>query len=201
MKRNVLLDIDGIIGNFHASFAAYLNKHYDAGLDIDSEPSVYSFDHWGPGLGHIDMEEASNNWIMDNGFLKLQPYPGAAEFVKQLMDVANVHIVTARIGDFDQDFPTKMQTKIKDDTYEWFAMHDIPTHGRIRFVSKKVNLCKEEDISILIEDKLSTVLQAAQEDIHSIIIDRGWNQHPERYKVYRVNGYDEAINIVRKLSQ
>ena len=200
MKRNVLLDIDGVIGDFHASFAQYLNDNFGAGLDIHKEPAVYSFDHWGPNLGHIDMEEASNNWIMDGGFTKLKPYSGAASFVKELMEIANVHIVTARIGDFDQSFPTEMETKIKRDTYEWFSTHDIPTNGEVRFSHKKVELCKNENISILIEDKLSTVLDAAQENIHAIIIDRAWNQHPERFRVYRSPNYDGILNAVRKLS-
>lgn len=200
MKRNILLDIDGVIGNFHTSFAQYLNDEYDAGLDVHEEPAVYSFDQWGPNLSNIDMEEASNGWIVSGGFTRLKPYSGADSFVKQLMEIADVHIVTARIGDFDQRFPAEMKTKIMSDTYDWFDKHGIPTNGEIQFSHKKVDLCKRDNISILIEDKLSTVLEAAQENIHAIIIDRAWNQHPDRFRVYRAPNYDEILNTVRKLS-
>lgn len=201
MRRNILLDIDGVIANFYAGFGEYLNKRYNANLDLSVEPPIYSFSEWGPGLDTIDMEVATNDWIADDGFLKMPVYPGADEFVKELMSLGNVHIVTARIGDFEQKFPTHTEIQIKNDTYEWFKTHKIPTNGKIRFSHKKVELCKEENISILIEDKLSTVLQASKEGIHSIILDRAWNFHPERYKVYRAKDYSEILDTVRRISQ
>lgn len=201
MRRNILLDIDGVLANFYAGFGNYLNQRYNANLDLAKEPPVYSFSEWGPGLDAIDMEQASNDWIASDGFLKVPVYPGAKEFVEKLMTLGNVHIVTARVGDFEQKFATDTEIQIKNDTYEWFRIHHIPTNGRIRFAHKKVNLCKEENISILVEDKLSTVLEAAQEGIHSIIMDRAWNHHPDRFKVYRANNYDEILDFVRKLSQ
>lgn len=201
MRRNILLDIDGVLANFYAGFANHLNKRYNANLDLNKEPPVYSFSEWGPGLDTIDMEQASNEWIANDGFLELPAYPEAKEFVEELMTLGNVHIVTARIGDFEQEFATNTEIQIKNDTYEWFRMHHIPTNGKIRFAHKKLELCKEEDISILIEDKLSTVLGAAQEGIHSIILDRAWNQHPDRFRVYRAYGYDDILDFVRKLSK
>src|SRR3972149_3833142 len=97
MRRNIMLDIDGCIANFNRSFMSYLNQKYDAGRDPDVEPNSYVFEEWGL---NINMEEASQRFITSGGFRRVEPYIGAKEFVGKLTELGNVHIVTARIGDF-----------------------------------------------------------------------------------------------------
>lgn len=199
MKRNILLDIDGCIANFNNGFISYLNQHYNANRDPDKEPHTYIFEEW--DLDHIDMEEASESFIVDGGFASLKPYPGAKEFVEELMRLGNVHVVTARIGDFRNRFSPEVKEQIKNDTYRWFEVNGIPTNGDIIFEHKKVDLCLDQGISILIEDKLSTVLDAAKNGIHAVVIDRGWNEHPDRVNVYRAYNYPQVLSVVRKLSE
>lgn len=199
MKRNILLDIDGCIANFNTGFMSYLNQKYNAGRDPNEEPHTYIFEEW--GLDHINMEEASQNFITSGGFRRLEPYPGAKEFVDKLMSLGNVHIVTARIGDFKNKFSQEVIDQIKNDTINWFSDYDIPTNGGVIFDHKKVDLCLDQGISVLIEDKLSTVLDAAKNGIHAILVNRAWNQHPSRLRVYRTYNYDQILDIVRKISQ
>lgn len=199
MKRSILLDIDGCIANFHEGFINYLNQHYEADLDPLMEPSTYSFDDW--GLDNVDMEKAADEFIASGGFITMSPYPGAKEFVKELMGLGNVYIVTARIGDFKNKFRPEVVEKIKNDTYNWFEQNGVPTGGNITFEHKKVDLCLENGISIIIEDKLETILRAAKNGVHSVVIDRAWNQHPDRFNVYRAHGYPQVLQIVRKLSE
>jgi uncharacterized HAD superfamily protein len=136
---------------------------------------------------------------MDHGFSKVPVYSGAKEFVEELKKLANVIVVTARIGDFKQKFGEQVVDKIKSDTLNWFKDNDISI-DTVVFDHNKVDFCKENAISTLIEDKLDTALKGAKEGIHSILMNRAWNEHPNRHKVYRVYNYDEALNLVRKLS-
>lgn len=201
MKRNILLDIDGVIANFYKGFAKWLNENYNAELNLDVEPPVYSFEEWGPKMANIDTKKVSDEWMLDSGHLDVPVFPGAQDFVKKLMILGNVHIVTARVGAWEQKLNINLSNQVKSDTYEWFKKHRIPTNGPIRFEHNKVDLCKEEGISILIEDKLSTALEAARAGIHAILINRPWNQHPERHMVYRTYDYNQVLDLVRKLSQ
>lgn len=204
MKKNILLDIDGVLANFYYGFGRYLNENYNAELDLTKEPPVYHFDEWGPKLKDIDAGKAARDWMLEGGHLNIPAYSGAKEFVEELMTLGNVHIVTARVGAWNQKLDDALSTQVMNDTYEWFRVHGIPvssdTDGRIRFEHNKVDLCKDEGISIIIEDKLSTALQAAQEGIHAILVDRAWNQHPERFKIYRAFGYDDVLEYVRRIS-
>ena len=198
MRRNIMLDIDGCIANFNRSFMSYLNQKYDAGRDQDVEPNSYVFEEWGL---NINMEEASQRFITSGEFRRVEPYTGAKEFVGKLTELGNVHIVTARIGDFKNKFSPETIEKIKNDTINWFQDNEIPTNGEVIFDHRKVDLCLDKGISIIIDDKLSTALEAAKNGIHAILVNRAWNQHPDRVKVYRSYNFDDVLNIVRKLSQ
>jgi len=200
MKRNILLDIDGVLANFYSGFSKYLNKEFNLELDPSEDPAIYDIEAWGPGLENIDLGEVSNKWISNGGFLTLETYPGAAEFVQNLRDIGNVYIVTARIGDWDGGLDNGATAKAKDDTSRWLEENGIPADN-LFFTHKKVDFCKNKNISILIEDKLKTALESANNGIHSIVMNRGWNQHSERFKVYRAHSYDDAINLVKKISR
>lgn len=198
MKTNILLDIDGVLANFYHGFGDFLNKNYDAKLDLSVEPNSYVFEEWSKELAGQNMDRASSDWIMSGGYQRLPVYSGAQEFVRELNRLTNVHVVTARIGDFKQKFGEDVVQKIKDDTYLWFKENSIPV-AEITFEHKKVDWCMANAIPMLIEDKLETVLKGAKENIHSILVNRAWNQHPERLRVYRAYNYNDILNFVRKL--
>ena len=200
VRRNILLDVDGVIANFYEGFANYLNRRYNAGLDVHKEPNFYSFTEWNEKLSNIDKSSAIASWIKDDGFLRLSPYQGAREFVEQLIKLGNVYVVTARIGDWKYEFEKDITNQIKSNTHDWFKIHNIPVNNKITFSAQKVDLCLERGISIVIEDKLSTCIQAADNNINAIIINRGWNQYPDRLRMYRANSYNNILDFIRKLS-
>lgn len=200
MKINLLLDIDGVLANFYAGFGDYLNKTHNAGLDLSVEPASYIFEEWGPGCSKINMDKAAVDWIMKDGFRNTPVYDGAKDFVKELHTMANIYVVTARIGDFKQKFGDHVVEKIKSDTANWFKDNKIPTESVI-FNHKKIDFCKDNAIPALIEDKLETALLGAKEGVHSILIDRAWNEHPDRHRVYRADDYEHALGLLRKIKQ
>jgi len=198
MKINILLDIDGVLANFYAGFGGYLNRTYGAGLDLSTEPENYSFNEWGPKCNSINTDKATVDWILEGGFRKTPAYDGVKEFVEELNKLANVSVVTARIGDFKQKFGEEVVSKIKEDTATWFQTNKIPVKEVI-FEHKKIDFCKANAISALIEDKLETVLTGSKEGMHCILVNRAWNQHPDRLRVYRSYNYNDVLNFVRKM--
>lgn len=198
MKINALCDVDGILASFYEAFADYLNKTYDAGLNIHTEPANYSFKDWGPKLKNVNLDKATVNWIKQHGFLKVPVYENAQNFIENLNKICNVFIVTARVGDYKQYFDKNVINTIMNDTASWFKNNNFPDN-KIIFEHKKIDFCKENSIPILIEDKLETVLAGAKEGIHCILLNRAWNQHPERFKIYRAYNYEDILKIIRKL--
>lgn len=175
MKTKVLLDMDGVIADFYTSFAKHLNNRLGSNIDISVEPSVYSLHDWDHGLPNTLVNKEIPAWMIAGGYKDMPIYAGAKSFVYQLLDRYDVHIVTARIGDFKMNLPDTLKSLIRRDTDTWFRAHAIPA-DKLFFEHEKVAFCKENGINIVIEDKLSTVVSATQAGLTAILINRGWNQ-------------------------
>lgn len=209
MKVKVLLDIDGVIADFYAGFSQHLNDVLDANLDISKEPHEYSLHKWGHGLPNNLVDAEIPNWIKQGGYENMPIYPGAKEFVYKLMDNYDVFIVTARVGDFRMSLPEEIVNIIKEDTFKWFQRHGIPS-DKLFFDHEKVKFCEDNDIKIIIEDKLSTVVDGAKEGIASILIDRGWNKggrawygellHRNHPNIHVAHKYDDILDMIKELT-
>ena len=201
MKAKIMLDLDGVIAQFASSFQSYLNQNYGCDFDTTIDPAAYSFEDWGHGVDKINVNEASREWIKQNGFENIPSYPGAEDFVAKLMLNYDVFIVTARVGDWEKKLSVTIKNQVKTNTINWLASRNIPA-TQLHFVHDKIPFCLEHNISIIVEDKLETALKAAKEGMHTILIDRGYNQSKaERLRVYRVRDFNEALNQIAKLVQ
>jgi uncharacterized HAD superfamily protein len=201
MRTKVLLDIDGVLANFVASFFKYLNENYGCNLNVKKEPNEYEMSKWNTGLTDKELSDASFNWIINNGFLQLSAYPGAGKFAQELAKKYDVYLVTARIGDWDERFSKEVKDLIKEDTRKWLEVHGIPADN-LFFVHKKADFCKKYGINILVEDKASTVIDAVKNGIVCFLVDRAWNKLPGKIKgAYRVKDFDEILNVLGKINK
>lgn len=199
MRQRVLLDMDGVIANFYVEFGRFLNDEYGCTLPLDEEPTNYSLNEWGHGTDRISIGEASNKWIRSGGMLSISAYDGMEDFVSELMDMCNVYVVTARIGDWNRLLPDDIKNTIKQHTYKWLEQHGIPAN-KLFFSHEKIDFCKEHGISVMIEDKLSTALEASKNGIHTILMNRGYNgSQIDRFRIYRVFSYDEVLDKLRRM--
>lgn len=198
MKNKILLDIDGVLADFHKGFSQFLNENYDTNIDLNVEPNEYSLDLWGHNLSKEETSAAIPKWIISEGYKKIPIYSGASDFVRRLQEKYDVRVMTARVGDFT-DLSKPIINIIKNDTFQWFKNNNISSD--IVFGNKKIEYCKLNKISIIIEDKLETVVDAANKGMKSILFDRGWNRgkgrdHPNIHVVYN---YDDILNALEKL--
>jgi len=194
-----MLDLDGVIANFYYGFSSFLNERYGCTLDPLTDPVGYSFDEWGHGVDQIDFDSASKEWINQDGFSKLPIYPDAEAFIKNLIANYDVYIITARVGDWEKKFNKATQNKIKQNTFDWLNKLSVPAN-QLYFIKDKIPFCKQHGISVLIEDKLETALNAAKEGLHTILMNRGYNQSKaDRLRIYRAFNFDEALNQLTKL--
>ena len=194
----LLCDMDGVICNFYGGFIDFLNKTYNLSIDPSIEPLNYEIDRW--NIDHsVDINKACRKWISSGGFSKLEAFDGAKEFIKELVKICNVSLVTARIGDWDFNTTEAMKNQIKTDTLDWLKRLGAPVDN-VFFCSDKVGFCKDNGIGLMIEDKLETALKAAKEGIQVILIDRRYNHSKvNRLNIYRAFSYSDVLDKISDL--
>jgi len=201
MKEKAVLDIDGVLANFYLGFAKHLNENLNAELDLLNEPHNYKITEWNVYLPETAINAEIPKWILSGGYKNMPIYPGAKEFVYRLMDKYDIYVVTARIGDFTSKMPEMVCNKIKEDTNRWFKKYGIPS-DKLFFEHKKIDFCKDNGISIIIEDKLSTVIDSVRSGITPILMNRNWNSDLVR-KQYDINiayNYEDVLNFMEKIT-
>lgn len=200
MKPKILLDIDGVIANFYYSFAKYLNEKHRCTLDLHSDPPEYDIKKWNNGVNELDIHSIICDWVKDEGFSTLSAFDGASNFFKKIDSIYDIYIVTARIGDWQVKFPKDILKKIKKDTIDWLKENEINCKN-IYFEHDKVKFCKDNEITIMIEDKLSTVLAAIKEGINAILIDMPYNQYfINDLKINRAKSYNDVFKLLKMVS-
>lgn len=194
-----------MLANFYAGFGKHLNDTMDAGLDLTIDPDDYAIHNWCDKITKEGADIEVPKWIIAGGYKDMPIYSGAKEFVYKLMDKNDVFTVTARVGDFRLDFSPDQIEIIKNDTKKWFQNQGIPAE-KLFFEHNKVEFCLDNGISIMIEDKPSTVVKAANNGIKSILVNRNWNNtsnsnelnHPN---IYRANNYDDILNFIERIPE
>jgi len=197
-KTKILLDMDGVIANFYKEFALFLNEKHNCTLLPDKEPLRYSFNNWGHGIKHVDINTASNNWILNNGMRNIPSFPGTKKFAHSLFKQYDVTIVTARIGDWERQFSLRIKDQIMLDTRKWLQKLNIPIK-KLYFSHEKVDFCLKNNINIMIEDKLSTAISAAKNNIDTVLINRRYNKGPNKSRIHRVDSFNDVLNKIKEL--
>jgi uncharacterized HAD superfamily protein len=66
--------------------------------------------------------------------------------------------------------------------------------------TQKWQKCKENNISLLIDDYEKHLIHAAEQDIHGILLTRPWNKYltdlPKN--IYRARNWEEIVEIIEK---
>jgi len=204
MKVKILLDIDGVIADFYRSFASHLNKNLNAKLDLNNGPTNYSLHEWGHNIPRDIIDREIPKWVLDGGYAKMPMFKGAKEFVYKLMDKYDVHIVTARVGDFLCYLSGDVKDTIKYDTFKWLKKYGIPSN-KLFFNHDKVDFCLKNKIPIMVEDKLPTVIDGADKGVRSILMDRSWNQEQDgltrdHFNVFVAYSYNDILKILEELT-
>jgi uncharacterized HAD superfamily protein len=200
MAKKLLMDLDGVLANFYRWFSSYLNQHYGTTLDTTHEPHFYNFDEWGGGVNNIDVKEATRKWIASGGYRNMAIYPGAAEFFNELNEIFDVYIVTAREEDLWGNIDPSTTQRVKQDTFDWLKDYGLKS-DKVFFHRDKVSFCINNGIRLMVEDKLATALEGAKNGIDTILIDRYWNQSPQRFRIFRAMDYAQAVKHLKNLSK
>lgn len=120
---------------------------------------------------------------------KAKPRNGVVEAIKSLRgDGHKIYIVTARDSEFHND-PYELSKK-------WLDKNNIEYDKIIVNAREKAPVCKDENIDLLVDDKLSNCMQVAEEGIKTIRIS---NDEEEFDNVVTLKNWEEIYKYIKEM--
>lgn len=186
MAFRVLLDVDGVLGDFPSCALRWVNGHSPLRAvkleHIDKHDILKS-------LGLEALQDRFDAWCRDTELCRSMPvYDGAKEFVRELRSFAEVVVVTSP-----------------------YAAVPNWCHHRINWLAERFGIAKRDVIfakrkelvhgHMLLDDKLDNVTAWNAMWVRGgIVFDRPWNQNTEA-RVARVANYEAALRAARNLER
>lgn len=112
----------------------------------------------------------------------------AREIIKELIKNNSIYFVTAREKDLEIL------------THSYLKKHDIPYDNVfVLGTTYKVDIAKELNCDIFIEDSYENALQLSENDFKVLLIDTNYNRMPLNKNITRVSNWNEIDDIIKEL--
>ncbi len=181
MKPRVLLDVDGVVGDFAAEFIKELYNEF--GIRKTAADNT-SWD-FGKSFGLTKGQEQQVFRAMDGAAATMKPYPKAVEGVKKLATISDVFFCTS---------PVKSAPRWCYDRTQWLIDLFGPAQARrVAYTSEKYIV----DGHFLVDDKPQNLELWHEEGFHRtpILWDQPWNQDS---KLPRMSDWGKLFEVVNR---
>ena len=186
------IDFDDVINEFTDSLMDFYHKKYGKKVIRDE---IRKWD-WGLYWG-IDREEATkrvDEFHATHNIEDLKPLEDAIKSLKSLIKKYELIIITGRPVRFKWKVQSWLKNKINRDLKIINAGEWHKGQG-----ASKMEICKELNIQILLEDAPNTALDCAKNGIKVILFNKPWNHEVKHKFILRVENWKEAMKEINKL--
>ena len=187
------IDIDNVISNFNDELLKEYLKH-DKELRNTGIINKDVFIRY----GMFDWTEKEETEFYKNSIeriaIKLKPIHRATETIKKLKEDGNEIIIISRRNNGEYNNPYKL-------TEEWLAKYNI-VYDKLILTNaynkeEKANVCKENNIDIMIEDSTQTAVNIEKVGTKVLFMNTGYNKNNENFE--KVSNWKEIYSKISKL--
>lgn len=187
------IDIDNVISNFNDELLKEYLKHdkelRNTGIINEDVFIRYGMFDW------TEKEEAKfykNN--IERIAIKLKPIHRATETIKKLKEDGNEIIIISGRNNGEYNNPYKL-------TEEWLAKYNI-VYDKLILTNaynkeEKANVCKENNIDIMIEDSTQTAVNIEKIGTNVLFMNTRYNKNNENFE--KVSNWKEIYSKISKL--
>ncbi len=176
VKKNLLLDVDGVIRDIVATILDIYNTQYDPGAGI-IEKDIYDFDMSKVLLKTPDIVGTFFRKHAEEVFTYSKPHEqDFAETISRIKENYNVHLLTAQ-------FPGNEKY-----TLQWIEQNKVP-YDSIIFAKEK-NIIKGD---FLLDDAIHNLESVAGNGTRVVCMNRPWNQAWRGERVYSLKEFEQLI--------
>jgi len=188
--RKIGIDLDDVLADFHTGIMNYHNKVYGTSLK-EKDFTTYLFNRiWGGSLQ--EAIQKVNDFHHSNYSEEISPISNSVESVNSLSKENELFVITSR-PEFMKEKTEKWIKKFFGNSFSgiFFSSNHYSKAGG----KPKSQICKELEVSLLIDDSLDYINQCPTIGIRGILFgDYPWNQNgnlPEN--VVRVKNWKEVL--------
>jgi uncharacterized HAD superfamily protein len=192
MKKKIGIDLDEVLANFHAAIMDYHNKVYGTFLKPEDFKTCLYNEVWGGTLQ--EAIQKVNDFYFSSYFSNISPISHSVSSVDILARENELFIVTSR-PNFLKEETERWLNQFFQDKFSGVFYSSNHYTKRKNCGKSKWQICKELEVSVLIDDSLDYVTQCPSTGIRGILFgDYPWNQNGNLPKnVIRVRDWKEAL--------
>jgi len=181
LHRRLLLDVDGVLGDFHEAARDLINDLFGIRLEMSA------FTTWDVTdvLPTAEMKAACNNGIAEPGFASsLKPFPEAQKAVEKLRSIPDVEILFVTT-------PHHISKTWMQERNEWLSHHFNARQDEIIHCFRKYAVAGHG----LVDDKPDNVEKWGlhHPNGHALLWDTPYNRRESHLR--RVVGWDEIVDL------
>lgn len=185
------IDIDGVLTNcFEATVDNATKYFYENKIDYKIDSSKY-YENEMFSVSNENVEKFWNQYLPEYA-QRLPARKYASEVISKLKQKNEIYIITARN---EEGLPKELHGRMQDMVKKWLKDNSIEYDKLIFSTGSKLDICKQENVNIMIEDKPNNI-QEISEYVPVLCFDNPWNQGLEGKNIIRVySWYDILENI------
>ncbi len=192
-KATIAIDVDDTLFDHFGDLIAWYNKKYDTAIELrhNHPKSKSELDRWKADSIEQAVKRV-HEFYETAQYREAEPYGGALEVLPRLAKMFDLAVVTARDVDVLEEF-----------THEWLGRHFEGLFSSVHFTAQyslsgksrtKLDVCRQLDAAILIDDSLENCLQMVDDGRSAFLFGTyPWNEVLELPKnVVRVQDWYEV---------
>ena len=185
------IDIVDVVVEFVIPFLKTYEKDSGKKYKIDD---IFTYDLWKPLS--ISKEKAiaiADQFYDSESFENSIPIEGTKEFIENVSKNYDVSFITARPLKLKESTKIFIKKYFPEKQFKIFHTGDFFDQGKT-----KLDVCKDENISIMIEDNYKYAKYYAEKGIKVFLFDKPWNQNQEGHEnIIRVKNWKEVLENLR----
>ncbi len=189
---HIAFDIDEVTADLNTQLILFHNETYGTKLTRDDFNTYFYEDIWGGTLK--EAIKKIDEFIESKYFKQILPTPGSQKALTFLKKQGlTLHSVTGRIHSLKKETAEWTQKYFPD---IFSGIHHANTYGTNGIKINKSKICKDLNISTLVDDDMVHVMDCANSGISVLVYDHPWNRVVLPQKAKRVLDYDEIIKEI-----
>ena len=193
---NFGIDIDDTISNTFETFLPYMKKFVENDLKRELDLNLSSKVDYYNVIEKYNLSETEARKFWEDYFVNIIenviPKKSSVEVINKIKEKGNkVFLITARFDDGIID--------VRSVTEKWLEVNNIKYDKLIINSHNKLEIAKEENIDIFIDDSIRNCEMLSEGNIKTYMFSTENNKYYENEKILKVNSWDEFYENIKEV--